>query len=1479
MKTLLLSVFTVGMLSVVPAFAQQTQILTGVPVMSTGNMVVPEVQEDQRTINTALLSLIAAKRAAIVSNGNRIVSKVQMGSSYNPYTLLVPESTCMTADQATGTILFTHRQCNTYAGGSGYIQSSFSHDGGTTFDSSLVIYTNSTNLGRYPSGVIYNPSGNTDWSQAYSAISGPTTNGSGWVGNFFGSRQLNGTNTNTQHIAYSDSAIGFLYEQYARNFMHVADDGKVRVYGDANTDDGAFYTSYKTIVNVGTFNSGTHSFDWSQFAHSPQYAVYNNLPSGYRTPGFASSVDGASMFLAYIGRDATAPDTLSYMPIVYKSVDGGATWAKEAAYDWTGSTPIVENLSGVMRPMFGLVKDAIVDGNGRLHIACFINSAASNHPDSLGYYLSYANIKGFAYDVFQTSTGWDAVIIDTIWTADVDDMNDPWMMGGWDERLQMSRTADGMKIFYAWMDTNYDLGLDMNLAPDVIARGRDVNTGYMTLSKNFTKGTFYESDNYYMYLSNISFRNGSEYTIPISTSQLGATDLSPAIHFFLKGATFLESEFLSDGFVANFASDATSICPGDSVSFTDLTSEFPDSWSWSFPGGTPSASTLQNPVVTYNSPGTYDVSLFASNATDSSSVTITGYISVAPLPDVQASAPVSICINSTTTLSASGANTYTWSPATGLSSTTGSSVVASPANTTIYTVTGVSGYCPVSDTVSVFIQPGPSLTTSPDTGYCESGYVILTANGAVSYSWTPAANLSSTVGSSVIANPSSTTTYTVTGVGSNGCTASKPITVTVGNPPSLITTGNATICEGNSTTIQVVGASTYSWAPSQGLSNTTGAIVIASPATNVVYSVTGTSAVGCSAVSEIVVSVNPKPTLATSGSDTICLGQSTQLLVTGASSYSWSPSVGLSITTGSTVSASPNSSTIYTVTGTSGYGCSSTTTLNVGVNPVPSVLVTTQTATCSGADGTALAIVAGGTGVYEYEWSSSPVQTTQQITGLTSGIYSVTVNDGNCSTVSSGVVQNTGAPVVSVSPDQANVCSGNSVVIQASGASTYTWAPAGVLSTTTGTSVTVSANSSVTVSVTGQESGCLGYAFSEIHVAPAPFVDLGNDIQACPNETVTLQAPAGYASYQWSVSGNTDPTIHLVSADLGAGPTSVSVTVTDSCGFTVSDEISITFSVLPEVSLPSDTFLCQGNVMILSPGGNFQEYLWSTGDTTQLFEFDATQAGQGSHTISVTVTDNCGIEAMGQIVIGVDSIPSINLDGDTAICEGGSLTLDAGSGFLTYNWSTGGSSRFEVVDESNLLPGSNTVSLTVTDACSNTATNSTNIDLVSLPVADFSYMLHNDSVLFTNSSSNADFSVWTFGDGGTYSGVGNPWHGYSASGQYDVVMIAINACGSDTTEQTVDVNITSVFDRSSEVLVVFPNPTEGKVWIDFPEQLTDVLEVRILNPLGQIVYSETLNNPAQQTLMIDIRKQPSGVYSLLIVSGNSVKAIPLILSK
>ncbi len=229
------------------------------------------------------------------------------------------------------------------------------------------------------------------------------------------------------------------------------------------------------------------------------------------------------------------------------------------------------------------------------------------------------------------------------------------------------------------------------------------------------------------------------------------------------------------------------ICPSNCITFNDQSTNTPTSWNWAFGGGNPTSSTSQNPGnVCFANSGSYTISLTVSNATgsNSSSQTVTVY----NLPTANAGTDASVCSGFSTTFTATGGASYSWSPSAGLNNSTSATPVASPTTTTTYTVTCTNAEgCSATDAVVVTVNPLPIVTVSPSVfSLCKGQGTQLTASGASTYTWSPSAGLSGTSGSSVFAIPNNSTTYTVTGVNALGCTASTTSIITVQNQPFVI---------------------------------------------------------------------------------------------------------------------------------------------------------------------------------------------------------------------------------------------------------------------------------------------------------------------------------------------------------------------------------------------------------------------------------------------------------------------------------------------------------------------------------------------------------------------------------------------------------------------------------------------------------------------------------------------------------------------
>ena len=163
--------------------------------------------------------------------------------------------------------------------------------------------------------------------------------------------------------------------------------------------------------------------------------------------------------------------------------------------------------------------------------------------------------------------------------------------------------------------------------------------------------------------------------------------------------------------------------------------------------------------------------------------------------------------------------------------------------TTNYSVTGISSEnCVTTLNKSILVNPLPLLSINNGNFIiCEDSSISLIAGGAQDYLWSPSIALNINTGSSVIASPTVSTVYTVTGTDLNGCSDVLTTQVNV-NPKPIITLSpnSADICQGASIEIDAFGANNYTWNPMSGLIITSSSSVIANPNNSINYIVTGT---------------------------------------------------------------------------------------------------------------------------------------------------------------------------------------------------------------------------------------------------------------------------------------------------------------------------------------------------------------------------------------------------------------------------------------------------------------------------------------------------------------------------------------------------------------------------------------------------------------------------------------------------------------
>ena len=407
--------------------------------------------------------------------------------------------------------------------------------------------------------------------------------------------------------------------------------------------------------------------------------------------------------------------------------------------------------------------------------------------------------------------------------------------------------------------------------------------------------------------------------------------------------------------IASTSNSMCSVNSNGSLNSVSLTASGAPSYTWSGisgltnTSGSVNASTISFTPTTGFTTGS--VSLIGVSGPCSNTASFN--ISIIPNPSITVSS-ASVCAGLGNTLTVNGAASYVWSPASGLSATTGSAVVANPNATNVYSIIGSSLSCnSTTETSTLTVVPNPTITVSPLTNtICYGGNLNLTASGATTYNWAPNTGLNTTIGSVVNAGPTTNTTYTVIG-SQNSCTALAVYQVSVIIVPNLITTiSEGTICAGNSTNLNANGASAYNWVPTNGLNSASGSFVTASPSVTTNYTVTGFNGI-CTASASILVNVVPMPNLTlTSPEYQICFGKSTSMSASGAQNFVWTPITGLSNTSGSMVVASPTANINYTVLGYNQGGtvtCSQVMSYSIVVIPIANASVSNSVAICDGA--------------------------------------------------------------------------------------------------------------------------------------------------------------------------------------------------------------------------------------------------------------------------------------------------------------------------------------------------------------------------------------------------------------------------------------------------------------------------------------------------------------------------------------------------
>ena len=706
-----------------------------------------------------------------------------------------------------------------------------------------------------------------------------------------------------------------------------------------------------------------------------------------------------------------------------------------------------------------------------------------------------------------------------------------------------------------------------------------------------------------------------------------------------------------------------------SSSSSTLTANGASSYTWST--GSNSSSIVVSPSVTTS------YTLIGSSGTCNSNTIITIVVSPTPSVTLTSSPNSSICAGASATLSANGASSYSWSSGAGTSS-----IIVSPSITTVYTVTGTSLGC--SDTQTTSVAVGPStiilVLNASSPSLCAGGNSSITVNGASTYTWSSGSN-----SQSFAVTPSLTTTYSVTGSNA-GCNAFGAITITVIPIPTLtlVSSPGNTICTGATATISVIGANNYTWSTGSNSNS-----VLVTPSVNTVYSVTGSNS-GCISTESITISTGAisLPITIVSSPSTICIGLSTTITASGASTYSWSNGSNASF-----IVVNPTVSSTYSVVGANGF-CSGTNSANITVSALPILTITALPAgpICAGANATLNVI-----GATTYSWNNGSSSNPLVVSPTVTTVYTVTGDNNGCAnTQTIAVTVGAGSIAVAITPNSSSLCLGGSTTIFASGASSYTWSNGSNLN-----SIIVSPTVTTTYSIVGTNGVCSGNAFTTISilVAPALIINASPSNTLCIGQTASLSASGNYSNFVW-----TSPLVSNYS--IAVTPSSNIVYTVSASGNTLGCStksfVSIYILQNPISSLTTTNNGCLSNcsgVLSASTTGGSPPYTYSLTNSS-CTTIPCSNLCNGLYNFSTKDAFGCSSFNIFSIANAVNILSStISFTNvSCATCTNGALKVSASGGNspYTYTWSpTGGNS----VIASGLAVGCYTVKVQDAKGC------------------------------------------------------------------------------------------------------------------------------------------------------------------------------------
>lgn len=901
---------------------------------------------------------------------------------------------------------------------------------------------------------------------------------------------------------------------------------------------------------------------------------------------------------------------------------------------------------------------------------------------------------------------------------------------------------------------------------------------------------------------------------------------------------------------------------------------------WSFASGN---ATSQQPQFLFSEPGTYTVQYRAINSCNAPpvqqvvTVNAPPQVSINPLSGIcagQCVSPSAVVQNCGTAIT-----TYAWSfpggtPANAASASPGSICFNSAGSPTVsLTVTNACGNATANANLAVGSAPAQPVVAS-NSPVCAGQTLSLSAAliPGATFQWTnPQGTVISTSPSVTINNvtPAHTGVYTVVAI-SGGC-AGQPATVNVqvvAAPAVVVNPPSAAICNGQSTTLTASGAGNYQWFVGAAQIGT-GASLTTSPASTTTYTVSGDLG-GCPGSATVTVTVYPLPNVNAGIDQTFC-DQAIPANVSGSpAGGTWT---GPGVTSGGVFTPTPGQlgTVTLTYTYTNANGCTNADQMDVTVQPV------SQFAD-AGPDAT---LCQGSTPVQLQGWSPPGGTWVGAAPGgfftpSTAGNFNVTYNygTGTCATSDQVVISVVPASILNVMPAFSQCADEPPTVLVG--------APAGGAWSGNGVSgppwefdpAAVAPGSTSTLTYTfSNANGCVSTATTSATVNALPNVNAGPDVVLC-DQPIPYQLNGSPAGGTWSgttvnVTPGGEITPNGVMSDV------LTYTYTNANGCTATDQLNVD---IQPITTPADAGPDQAVCVAagsLQLNGTPVGGTWSGPQVNASGQFDTGTAGSYTLTYSFG-TATCLLQ--DQVTIVVNALPVVDAGGDISVC------LDGGLQQLTANppggaWSGNGVDAAGNFDPLLALPGGNPVTYQYTDPITGCANSDAAIVTVQpLPTAAFNnapVACANVPFQFTNASADYSNSEWDFGDGDV-SFADSPFHTYTSTGVYDVVLVVGTGAGcTDTIMHSVQVwdvpvaqPIVDADNGCGPLTVSFDNSSIGdglNYWWDFGGLGSSALQwppafTFPMDPQDAVVYPVTLtasNTCGSDATTINITVMPS----------------------